>query len=183
MEGAFFMGLLIKSELLVWHALKRFLTHFICTNRKLQTIAKSMLCHKHDLVELYDYDSCHGCLDAIREIIVPIDEMFAKCTFRNRVIKCSEHFIETIYDNRLCYVFNELGVYRKKKRNTEKLNEDWSIDTGYKPTASVDAYPHRAIGAGPKFGLSLLLKSDRSKLDKFCSLDSTYLVGFPLQIP
>jgi hypothetical protein len=78
----------------------------------------------------------------------------------------------------ICYTFNEYGVFRRSNEQNElETYKDWTIDEGYKPNASVNAYPHRALGAGLKFGFSILLRSAKRKMDRFCSVYNGFLVS------
>jgi Amiloride-sensitive sodium channel len=109
--------------------------------------------------------NCNECLATLREIRIPPEEMFLECKFQNQVINCTEVFEETITEVALCYTFNGLAIYRS---DSIRRDQDWSNDRGYQPTSSADAYPRRALGAGRKFGLSVLLRMNREDIDYTC---------------
>jgi Amiloride-sensitive sodium channel len=104
--------------------------------------------------------------------------MFFKCKFRNRKIDCTEFLKEVLYGSNLCYTFNEYGVYRRNNEQDEQESyKYWTIDEGYKPNASVNAYPYRALGAGLKFGFSILLRSAKIEMDWLCSVYKGFSVS------
>jgi acid-sensing ion channel, other len=122
--------------------------------------------------------TCNNCSNLIREIKIPPEEMFFKCKFMNRDINCTAFLKEVIYGRNLCYMFNENGVYRRSKEQDEQESyKDWTIDEGYKPNASVNAFPYRALGAGLKFGLSILLRRSKTEIDSFCSVYNGFVVS------
>jgi acid-sensing ion channel, other len=89
----------------------------------------------------------------------------------NAKINCTESFEELFTKDALCYTFNGLDMYRMTNKNTsdnEILNEEWTIDEGYSPAASVNAYPRRALGTGTKFGFSMTLRIPSSDVDMTC---------------
>jgi Amiloride-sensitive sodium channel len=133
--------------------------------------------NRYYLDEISNFTNCNTCLKLLREIAIPLKDIFIKCKFRNREINCTESFIETLVENRFCYTFNELGVYRQLKANSKNV-EEWTTDDGYKQTASIDAYPYRALAAGSKFGFSILLRSIRNQLDHFCSVAHGFSVNY-----
>jgi Amiloride-sensitive sodium channel len=128
-----------------------------------------------------NYTNCNDCLKLIREIKIPVEELFVKCKFRNREINCKESFVEKIVESNICYTFNSLEVYRHQNSssvNMEEIDVDWSLDEGYKPTATADVYPYRALGAGQKYGFSFLFKTEQKHLDYGCWLLGGLLVCF-----
>jgi Amiloride-sensitive sodium channel len=145
-------------------------------SRKYLVLAKTMYCITGFFVlDVLNISECNYCLEELRKILIPIDELFEKCKFRNQVIDCSKSMLHTFVGDRSCYTFNELGITRN---NMDGMNEDWSIDEGYKSTAPIDAYPPRALGVGPEYGFSILLKSDKKHSDEHCSRDDAFSVRF-----
>jgi Amiloride-sensitive sodium channel len=148
-------------------------------SRKLQALAKGVLCYGDTIDDFKNYTNCNGCYEALRAMKIPIKDMFIKCKFRGRVINCTESFTESIVNYQFCYTFNELGVYRSYNVNEDKpglTNEDWNIDDGYKPTASMDTFPRRALKAGKKVGFSILLASDHNQSDQACRSTDLFYV-------
>jgi len=132
------------------------------------------------VVELTNITECNECLEAVQQILVPIEDFFVKCKFRNQVINCTKSFKQTVVNDKICYTFNELGFYRHYDGANTHLDEaidDWSIDEGYKPTAPIDAYPYRALEVGFKFGFSILLRTSKKHYDFICSDDDNFLVN------
>jgi Amiloride-sensitive sodium channel len=128
--------------------------------------------------EFKNQTTCKNCSNLIREIKIPLEEIFFKCKFMNREINCTEFLKETIYGRNLCYTFNEFGVYRRSNEQDEQESyKDWTIDDGYKPNASVNAFPYRALGAGLKFGFSILLRCAKREIDRFCTFNNGFFVS------
>jgi Amiloride-sensitive sodium channel len=147
--------------------------------RKNQLLAKNVMCQTKDFIEQFkNQTTCKNCAILIREIKIPLEEMFLKCKFRNRKINCTEFLKETLNGKSICYTFNEFGVYRRDNEQDEQESyKDWTIDEGYKPNAAVNAYPHRALGAGLKFGFSILLRSAKREIDRICSVYNGFAVS------
>jgi Amiloride-sensitive sodium channel len=145
--------------------------------RKQQIIAKAAFCPRQYLfMSLPNVTNCNQCLTTIRDIKIPPEEIFFDCKFRNRAINCTESFREMLVGFKLCYTFNGLDLLRHQDG---PRTDEWSIDGGYKSTAALDAYPHRAMRAGLKFGLSFLLRNDDDHFDPICSTLEGYIVIFP----
>jgi Amiloride-sensitive sodium channel len=142
-------------------------------SRKIQILAKNQLCNSIEYVHgTENFTNCNDCPKALQEIKIPLEEIFFKCKFQNQVINCTESFKETIVGYHLCYIFNGLELFRQHSLNHENMdpmNEEWSVDKGYQPSASADAYPRRALGAGPQFGVTISLRGDKNGLDESCS--------------
>jgi Amiloride-sensitive sodium channel len=136
------------------------------------------MCNRGYYIEEFkNQTTCNNCSHLIREIAIPLEEMFVECKFRNRRFNCTEFLKETIHGNSMCYTFNELGVYRQNNvQDKTGFYKDWTIDEGYKPEASANAYPHRALGAGLKFGFSILLRSTKRAIDMFCVMPYGFIV-------
>jgi hypothetical protein len=137
--------------------------------RQKQLIALSAFCF--NTVKFVDHDNytdCNECLDHLREIRIPPEELFAECKFNNQVINCTAAFSELVRATSLCYTFNGFEIRRQHVENISNPPQEWSIDEGYKPTASFDSYPRRALGAGQQFGLSVLLKYNKDDFRYLC---------------
>jgi Amiloride-sensitive sodium channel len=115
-------------------------------------------------VDHKNYTHCNGCLQTLRKLKIPPEDIFFECKFKGQVTKCDSIFEEIHLENGgICYTFNGLGLYRKK--NVSHVVKKWTINEGYAPTASLDAYPYRATGVGTKYGLSLVLRYKKSALE------------------
>jgi Amiloride-sensitive sodium channel len=110
----------------------------------------------------------------MRKMMVPVEEIFIECKFGSRVINCTESFQEVIIGYKMCYTFNGLELIRQATTTKE---HEWSVDGGYKSTTFLDTYPYRSLGAGAKFGLSLLLQSNEKYNDWDCSILDGFVVG------
>jgi acid-sensing ion channel, other len=144
-------------------------------NRKQQLLALSMVCPQQLLFDKLANDTnCNNCLETLREIRIPPEDTFVECKFRNKVINCTESFKEVVTEKGLCYTFNGLGIYRWD--NVSQKTPEWNIDDGYNPSANLDAYPRRVLGAGSKFGLSVLLRIKQNDIDDLCYGDPGFWV-------
>jgi Amiloride-sensitive sodium channel len=129
-----------------------------------------------------NYTNCNKCLATLRQLKIPRDEIFFECIFKDQVIDCDSMFEDVHMENGvMCYTFNGLGMYRKNNESYEV--KEWTIDEGYTPTASLDAYPYRATGVGPKFGFTILLGYKKTALEEFLDNRFGFLVkNYPLKI-
>jgi Amiloride-sensitive sodium channel len=155
--------------------LKRFL------QRKKKLSALKMFCTDLALYGFNENDTCNECLDTLREIRIPPEEMFVECKFQNKVVNCTTAFSEKVFDYSICYTFNGLENYRIDMKNKDELlPQTWNIDDGYSPTAPVHTYPHRALGASKEFGLSVLLKTNKRDMDYACLHEPGFWVNISL---
>jgi acid-sensing ion channel, other len=120
------------------------------------------------LENIENYTNCNECLRVLNEIKLPIEDMFVECKFGDQLISCKDSLEELVIGKKWCYVFNALKIYRYTRARRE-ITDDWNIDDGYKTTATLDAYPRRALKAGPKFGLTILLRNRYDYIDYFCN--------------
>jgi Amiloride-sensitive sodium channel len=114
---------------------------------------------------------CNECLNTLKEIRIPPEELFVECKFQSQTIDCLKSVREIIVDYTLCYTFNGFYPYRKDSTDDveKKAEQDWNIDDGYKTPGTLDMYPRRAIGAGRQSGLSALLRMSKHDFDYKCS--------------
>jgi Amiloride-sensitive sodium channel len=94
--------------------------------------------------------------------------MFTECKFQDHLINCTLSFKELVLDHALCYTFNGVDIFRENSKKTDPSTPEWSIDEGYNPTAPLDVYPRRVLGAGALLGLSVLLKINKHDIDYAC---------------
>lgn len=47
-------------------------------------------------------------------------------------------------------------------------SDGWTLDGGYSPESPLDAYPYRAIAAGAKAGLFIVMKAKTADADFYC---------------
>jgi Amiloride-sensitive sodium channel len=122
--------------------------------------------------EITNTTNCNGCLETLRRIAIPLEEMFFECKFRNQVISCKDSLRQVVMKFGLCYTFNGLDFYR----TINEKDREWTIDDGYSLTSSLDAYPYRATGAGARFGFSIQLGYKKTALGYLCNLQPEFLV-------
>jgi acid-sensing ion channel, other len=132
----------------------------------MKIMALNTFCGNLVLGDKENANNCNECLKILRDIQIPFEDMFVECKFQNQVIDCKESFRETAISFALCHSFNGFQVYRWNIEANE--HSDWNADDGYKSEASFDVYPRRAVGAGMKFGLSLLLRMKKTDLSYVC---------------
>jgi Amiloride-sensitive sodium channel len=166
----------MKSESLAIWLETNLLKSFVLHKRKLRLFVKSQFCSTAEFLEpIQNYTNCNECLRVLSEIKIPFEEIFVECKFGNQIISCKDSFEElavgTFAGRALCYTFNGLNIHRNVSSRTE-ITDEWSIDDGYKAADSLDAYPRRALRAGQKFGLSVLMRSKYEDYDNFCALSS-----------
>jgi acid-sensing ion channel, other len=151
--------------------------HFLVT-RNQYLLALNNFCRRKTVYgELENKTDCNDCLETIRRMKIPPEELFVACRFQNRVIDCKASFKEIILDAALCYTFNGAAIYRS---SSEIHDQDWTIDGGYRSEATVDAYPRRALGAGKQFGLSVLLKTNKHDVSYVCHGISGFWIEFTM---
>jgi len=134
--------------------------------RAMQIIALSAVCPPLTLSEDFkNYPDCNACKEILRDIRIPPEEMFVDCNYKNEVVNCRDVLKEMVVQNLLCYTFNGVEIYR---HSIEPKTVEWSIDDGYKPTATLETYPHRILEAGIKFGFSIFLRLHQQDLEYAC---------------
>jgi acid-sensing ion channel, other len=147
--------------------------------RKLQLLALTKFCPRKLLQKRFSrYTNCNDCLEHLREIRIPPNEIFAECKFHNQLINCSASFKELVLDYALCYTFNGVEIFREDSENTHPPSHEWSIDGGYTPTAPLDVYPRRALRAGSLLGLSVMLKIHKSDIYYECYANPGFWVEY-----
>jgi acid-sensing ion channel, other len=122
--------------------------------------------------------SCVDCVKNLKEIAGPLEEMLLYCSYRNDNGLCTEFFEEIITEEGLCYTFNALrmtDIYRDESISEEfdflnhsKISVNWTMEEGYKKVSLLDDYPRRAMGAGARGGLFILLHLFEYDLDYIC---------------
>jgi Amiloride-sensitive sodium channel len=111
-------------------------------------------------------------LKTLRSIAIPIEDIFFECKFKDQIINCTDSFKQVALKNSLCYTFNGVDV----DGSTNEVVKEWTIDDGYAPTASMDTYPNRAMGAGSRFGFSILLGYKNVSSRNLCDSEPGFFV-------
>jgi acid-sensing ion channel, other len=122
--------------------------------------------------------SCVKCLKDLKEMAVPHEEMLMYCQYRNERDLCTKFFEEIITEEGICYTFNALrmtDIYRDESISEEfdflnhsKVSVNWTMEEGYKKGSLLDDYPRRAMGAGARVGLGIMLHLDKYDFDYIC---------------
>lgn len=76
------------------------------------------------------------------------------CKFRGKVSACSDHFVEAITDDGICYTFNAMN------------GKSWNLKD-YQKSETYDVNPHRAL-AGSDNGFNIVFNQKTSDLDYLC---------------
>lgn len=118
------------------------------------------------------------CVEAIRRLSVPFDEMLFFCKWRNSADVCTDLFSEILTEEGICYTFNILNspeLFRESGLQSDyeyfshnKSSPNWSLEDGYSKEASMSPYPVRVLGAGSRAGLFVLLRLYEYDLDYIC---------------
>lgn len=114
----------------------------------------------------------------LRNISFPLEDMLEKCSWRGVAIDCGEIFSEIVTDEGVCYNFNILTA--KDLLRVENLDPTydsvdssrdsslWSNEEEFTRYSGSGVYPRRALGAGVKAGLSVVLKTRKSDVEHVC---------------
>jgi acid-sensing ion channel, other len=108
--------------------------------------------------------NCNKCVENLREMAIPFNDMFLLCTYRRKMERCDTMFDEVITAEGICYTFNGVNNFR----NSTKLDHRWSLEDGYKFDQLLHSYPRRALGAGMQFGFFVVMGICRHDFDFVC---------------
>jgi hypothetical protein len=138
------------------------------SNRKMQLNALSTFCPSKIITDnRKNYPNCNGCLEILREIRIPPEELFVNCKFQKNEINCTESLKETVLRDAMCFTFNGIDAFRQNNSKDNNIRtREWTIDEGYKLNATLNSYPRRSLEAGKQFGFSITLQ--------FNKYDNTY---------
>ncbi|XP_041982502.1 uncharacterized protein LOC121735666 [Aricia agestis] len=118
-------------------------------------------------------------IEVLKGLSPNMSEVFLACKWKD-VLKntCEALFLPILTEEGHCYTFNTLGaddMFRVENLNTDYpyLNNanktySWTLETGYFPNTTLDAYPYRGSGYGVKAGLTFLLRAKQEELDYLC---------------
>ncbi|XP_050098493.1 pickpocket protein 28-like [Anopheles aquasalis] len=117
-------------------------------------------------------------VDLLRNVSMPLHNMFVFCYWRKVSRLCAQKFTETITNDGICFTFNSLSGGEMLR--VDKLHSDyeyisekrqaplWSLENGYSEKTDTDAYPERVLGAGFRSGLVILLNLFEQDMDFIC---------------
>lgn len=135
----------------------------------------SLLCDNH-LYHSGSNTTDQDAIDFFHEVAPSFDEMLWRCKWMSVPgTTCKDLFSPTLTEEGLCYTFNMLDspeLFNEEAQSSHYLNHgykaEWSLDKGYNKDTNMFAYPRRALGAGLKTGLTVLLRANQSDLDYIC---------------
>lgn len=103
-------------------------------------------------------------VDILRKIAVNDSTLF--CRFREKLVGCSEIFVETITDGGVCSTFNMIPAKEMFKNDGNSVKTSWSENVF--ATKNFEVFPRRAF-SGSSIGLNVVLNQKTSDLDFLCS--------------
>ncbi|KAJ8928635.1 hypothetical protein NQ314_018771 [Rhamnusium bicolor] len=119
---------------------------------------------------------------------------FLYCQYLGFEFDCAQGFTPILTEDGVCYSFNILDrrdifyndVYNFHNFHETNRTKDWSMEQGYSETANIDTFPRRALRAGTKDALYIVLQTKYSDTEYECSSEeSGYRVSLhlPSKIP
>ncbi|GJQ86102.1 hypothetical protein Trydic_g15258 [Trypoxylus dichotomus] len=136
----------------------------------------SLLCDSH-LVKTGRPITDLNVVDFYEEVAPTFKETLWQCIWQSQNETCDTMFVPMLSEEGICYTFNMLDrdkIYRNEvyhNKNFLKVTydtEDWSLENGYAEDVDIETYPRRAMTAGAKAGLSILLRSFIQHQDFVC---------------
>lgn len=104
----------------------------------------------------------------LKEVAIPLEEVFLVCKWRNKLINCFDIFKELVTEEGVCYTFNSLDVSQILKGRVGRGSQgSFDIEEGYSSEDS-DLYPHRALNTGIKSGLVIAVHQKHEDVDYLC---------------
>ncbi|KAJ8943550.1 hypothetical protein NQ318_023062 [Aromia moschata] len=154
-----------------------------------------LICDKNRIVKFSDTpiftEKFYEVLEEIGRI-----EMFLGCEYMGEVQECHDIFKPIITDEGICFSFNMMDrseiyddnvVFYKNFNEMENLTGNtWSMEDHYSNEAGLYPYPRRALLAGAKNSLNLLLLTSKSHTDSSCkeSLNGFKVtLHIPMRVP
>ncbi|XP_060523205.1 uncharacterized protein LOC132700102 [Cylas formicarius] len=124
------------------------------------------------------------------------NETLFGCIWMGREVDCREIFIPILTDEGVCYSFNMLDrehIFRDNVLHFQDFmktrfegNLSWTLDDGYPEDAGLESYPRRALFAGAKNSLTIVLITWKDDIDYTCkeSLQGyRVILHTPMRIP
>ncbi|KAK9709693.1 Amiloride-sensitive sodium channel [Popillia japonica] len=126
----------------------------------------SLLCDPHIHNEGRPITSLNV-VDFYKEVAPTFQETLWVCLWQSQNETCVTLFNPILTEEGICYTFNMLDrdeiftneVYHNK--DFQKVNEDskgWNLENGYEDSEDLYSFPKRAMTAGAKAGLTILIK-------------------------
>ncbi|XP_049771508.1 pickpocket protein 28-like [Schistocerca cancellata] len=137
----------------------------------------SLVCDAH-VYNKGDLFTNYSTVEFLKEVAPPFDEMMFIVKWKNRVVNASDLFKPLITEEGLCYSFNMLDAEDFFTEETIQRQEgnlqygypahSWTLEDGYTADSGYDTYPERALGAGARNGMFVLLRAFSYDLDYIC---------------
>ncbi|EFA08873.2 Pickpocket protein 28-like Protein [Tribolium castaneum] len=147
------------------------------TQEELQRFSDSSLICDNHLYQQGNKTTSFETIEYLMSIAPPFSEVFFACKWTSLNETCSNFFSPMLTEDGMCFTFNMLdrselftnAVYlHGDYMGHEKRSEGWTLENGYPKTTGKDTFPRRAMSAGSKAGLFLLLRAYEQDLDYVC---------------
>ncbi|XP_044272487.1 pickpocket protein 28-like [Tribolium madens] len=147
------------------------------TQEELNRFAESSLICDNHLYQQGNKTTSFETIEYLMSIAPPFEEVFFGCKWTSLNETCSNFFSPMLTEDGMCFTFNMLdrselftnAVYlHGDYMGHDKRSEGWSLENGYPKTTGKDTFPRRAMSAGSKAGLFLLLRAYEQDLDYVC---------------
>ncbi|XP_068082934.1 pickpocket protein 28-like [Anabrus simplex] len=138
----------------------------------------SLVCDPH-LFQSGNLTTDYTTIERLEDLAPVFVETVWVSQWHGQTINASLLFRPIMTEEGICYSFNMLDGADFFPNNTNRISMDWSLDVGYSPTAGVETYPNRAMGAGAYAGLSVVLALKNDELDFMCKGP---VQGFKIQL-
>ncbi|XP_018335267.1 pickpocket protein 28 [Agrilus planipennis] len=166
-----------KSVFNFTETIMKFRTYNNLTDEERDKLDKvALVCENHLFHQGSDFIK-YDTIDFLTEIAPPFVESLWQCKWLNTNTTCNDLFTPMLTEEGICFSFNMLDrdelfsneVYHNKDYLAHGVRaEDWSLEKGYSEKLETDTFPRRAISAGQKAGLSILLRAYDYDLDYIC---------------
>ncbi|XP_054267290.1 pickpocket protein 28-like [Macrosteles quadrilineatus] len=117
-------------------------------------------------------------INHITRVSPSLDDVLFLCRWKlGAPVNCAELFVPVMTEEGQCFSFNILHNLDSYRENLiqyrdlpvdQKLEKYWNLGDGYDIRAPLDVYPKRALGAGAKSGLFIVLRTYTWDLDYYC---------------
>lgn len=124
-------------------------------------------------------------VELLQEMALPFRESLIMCVWKNKLVNCSDLFMQTLTESGICYTFNGLSaddLLRRTEFHREfehmgerRSSENWTMEDGYKPGIGSRTYPRRVMSPGAQSGLLIFLRTGEQDMDYLCGVRMHYL--------
>ncbi|XP_035793837.1 pickpocket protein 28-like [Anopheles albimanus] len=161
-------------------------------------ISEDDLDRVHALIQICDFSFANyktaeayddNLVELLQEMALPFRESFIMCVWKNKLVNCSDLFMQTLTESGICYTFNGLSaddLLRRTEFHREfehmgerRSSENWTMEDGYKPGIGSRTYPRRVMSPGAQSGLLIFLRTGEQDMDFLCG---NSFQGFQVQL-